>query len=192
MTWECGTPAAPKCFTASRDFLGPRSRMQLLPVGARRASWSKVMHSPPACTKHGSTFSTTQRDRFDSCSYEVQARLVMRGSLQVESNSPHPRPCTHMDPNTSCFEAQELSARRELELDNTCDIRGSGNLGIVQLQMLKRQKRGSTLTMRARAVSVNLSAQTLSFGTSNSLTSSVMVPTSTATLSSCTNEISEW
>lgn len=48
----------------------------------------------------------------------------------------------------------------------------------------ERRGREGTFTMRARAVSVNLSAQTLRAGTSNILTSSVMVPTNTATLSS--------
>lgn len=42
-----------------------------------------------------------------------------------------------------------------------------------------------TLVMRALAVSVNLRAHTFSLGTSNRRTSSVMVPTSTAILSSC-------
>jgi len=39
----------PKCLTASRDVLLPRSKIVLDPVGARRASWSKVRASPPAC-----------------------------------------------------------------------------------------------------------------------------------------------
>ena len=38
----------PKCLTASREFFGPRRRSVLAPVGARRASWSRVMVSPPA------------------------------------------------------------------------------------------------------------------------------------------------
>jgi len=38
----------PKCFTASRDVLRPRSKTVFEPVGARRASWSRVMASPPA------------------------------------------------------------------------------------------------------------------------------------------------
>lgn len=37
-----------KCLTASRAFFGPRSKMVLLPFGARRANWSNVRHSPPA------------------------------------------------------------------------------------------------------------------------------------------------
>lgn len=48
---EQGSPGAgPKCLTASRLFLGPRSRTVLLPVGACSASWSKVRISPPACS----------------------------------------------------------------------------------------------------------------------------------------------
>ena len=43
--------ALPKCLTASRAFLGPLSKHVLAPVGAKRASWSKVRHSPPACTQ---------------------------------------------------------------------------------------------------------------------------------------------
>lgn len=42
-----------------------------------------------------------------------------------------------------------------------------------------------TFRMRARAVSVKRIAHTRSLGTSNSRLSSVMVPTSTAILSSC-------
>lgn len=38
----------PKCLTASRTLRLPRRRTTLEPVGARRASWSKVRHSPPA------------------------------------------------------------------------------------------------------------------------------------------------
>ena len=44
----------------------------------------------------------------------------------------------------------------------------------------------ATLRMRARAVSVKRRAQTLSLGTSNRRTSSVMVATTTQILSSCT------
>jgi hypothetical protein len=40
--------AGPKCLTASRWLLGPRSSTQSLPVGRCSASWSKVRHSPPA------------------------------------------------------------------------------------------------------------------------------------------------
>lgn len=38
----------PKCLTASRAFLGPRRSRVFAPVGARRASWSRVKVSPPA------------------------------------------------------------------------------------------------------------------------------------------------
>jgi hypothetical protein len=38
----------PKCLTASRVDLLPRSKMVFEPTGARRASWSKVKASPPA------------------------------------------------------------------------------------------------------------------------------------------------
>ena len=37
----------PKCLTASLVFLFPLSKIVLLPVGARRASWSRVIASPP-------------------------------------------------------------------------------------------------------------------------------------------------
>jgi len=38
----------PKCLTASRVDRLPRSKIVFDPVGARRASWSKVKASPPA------------------------------------------------------------------------------------------------------------------------------------------------
>ena len=38
----------PKCLTASREFLFPLNKMVFEPVGARRASWSRVKTSPPA------------------------------------------------------------------------------------------------------------------------------------------------
>lgn len=38
----------PKCFQASRDFLNARSKTVFEPVGALRASWSRVNASPPA------------------------------------------------------------------------------------------------------------------------------------------------
>lgn len=38
----------PKCLTASRVVRLPRSKIVFDPVGARRASWSKVKASPPA------------------------------------------------------------------------------------------------------------------------------------------------
>ena len=38
----------PKCLTASLEFLFPRNKIVLDPVGARRASWSRVRTSPPA------------------------------------------------------------------------------------------------------------------------------------------------
>jgi len=47
----CDTPGArPKCLHASREVFLPRSSRQSLPVGRSRANWSKVRHSPPACT----------------------------------------------------------------------------------------------------------------------------------------------
>lgn len=38
----------PKCFTDSRLFLLPRRMSVFVPVGAWRASWSRVRTSPPA------------------------------------------------------------------------------------------------------------------------------------------------
>lgn len=38
----------PKCLTASRVFLFPLNKTVFEPVGARRASWSRVKTSPPA------------------------------------------------------------------------------------------------------------------------------------------------
>jgi hypothetical protein len=38
----------PKCLTASRAFFGPLNNSVFAPVGALKASWSIVKHSPPA------------------------------------------------------------------------------------------------------------------------------------------------
>jgi hypothetical protein len=40
----------PKCLYASLDVFTPRSRTVFEPVGARRASWSRVKAAPPAAT----------------------------------------------------------------------------------------------------------------------------------------------
>lgn len=51
----------PKCLTASRAFLGPRRSTVLVPLGARSASWSKVMHSPPAARMRARAVSVNRR-----------------------------------------------------------------------------------------------------------------------------------
>merc|ERR1719412_2603770 len=61
LTWKWGTPGAPKCFTASRALRGPCTSTVFLPVGARTASWSKVMISPPAFRILSRAFSVTLR-----------------------------------------------------------------------------------------------------------------------------------
>merc|ERR1712223_1062035 len=61
LAWEWGVPAAPKCLTASRALRGPCRRMVFFPVGALRASWSKVMISPPAFKILSRAFSGAQR-----------------------------------------------------------------------------------------------------------------------------------
>merc|ERR1719385_73550 len=61
LAWEWGVPAAPKCLTASRALRGPCRRMVFFPVGALRASWSKVMISPPAFKILSRAFSVTLR-----------------------------------------------------------------------------------------------------------------------------------
>merc|ERR1712045_1114771 len=58
---ELGTPGAPKCLTASRALRGPCTSMVFFPVGARTASWSKVMISPPAARILSRAFSVTRR-----------------------------------------------------------------------------------------------------------------------------------
>merc|ERR1719210_1806519 len=61
LVWECGVPAAPKGLTASRAFLGPWRSRVFLPVGALKASWSKVIISPPAFKILSRAFSVTLR-----------------------------------------------------------------------------------------------------------------------------------
>merc|ERR1711997_514225 len=61
LTWLPGRPAAPKCFWASRDLRGPWIIRVFLPVGALRASWSKVIISPPALRILSRAFSVTRR-----------------------------------------------------------------------------------------------------------------------------------
>lgn len=51
----------PKCLTASRAFLGPRNSTVFVPLGARSASWSKVMHSPPAARMRARAVSVNLR-----------------------------------------------------------------------------------------------------------------------------------
>ena len=59
LTWELGVPAAPKWRLAVLAVLRPWSKTVLAPVGALRASWSKVITSPPAFKMRSRAFSVT-------------------------------------------------------------------------------------------------------------------------------------
>jgi len=77
LAWEWGVPAAPKCLTASRALRGPCRRMVFFPVGALRASWSKVMISPR---------------RYSPCPGEISPHKTQK----AESQDPSPTNLTHL------------------------------------------------------------------------------------------------
>ena len=56
---EFGFPGAPKCLFAVRAFLLPCNNTVFFPVGAAKASWSKVRISPPAFKILSLAFSVT-------------------------------------------------------------------------------------------------------------------------------------
>merc|ERR1719335_1359014 len=57
-----GVPQAlPKCVSVSRAFVGPRKRTVPWPRGLRRASLSKVKHSPPALRMRARAVSVKRR-----------------------------------------------------------------------------------------------------------------------------------
>ena len=77
--------ALPKCLTASRAFLGPLSKHVLAPVGAKRASWSKVRHSPPACTQTQSLKPTPgMLDKPIRLFYNLQSSCVSENAVDLQ------------------------------------------------------------------------------------------------------------
>merc|ERR1719345_559436 len=64
---EFGTPGAlPKNRSALRDFTHPRRSTVPWPIGERKASLSKVMHSPPAFTMRARAVSVKRKAQIES------------------------------------------------------------------------------------------------------------------------------
>lgn len=62
----------PKCLTDSRAFLAPLRRRVSRPVGLRRASWSKVRHSPPAASMRARAVRVKRRAAIESLGTSVK------------------------------------------------------------------------------------------------------------------------
>jgi len=90
--WLRGTPGAgPKCLHASLDFRLPCMRIVFLPVGAFKASWSKVIISPPAFRIRARAFSVTR-----------SAHTVNLGNFQMRGSSTTVPTTTAMRPSRPC------------------------------------------------------------------------------------------
>jgi hypothetical protein len=86
-----GDGPAPKCLTASRLLRLPRRRMVFVPVGARRASWSRVRTSPPAAKMRAFAVAVKRSAAIESLgnvSRRMSSVTVPTTTMTFDSSSP--------------------------------------------------------------------------------------------------------